>query len=137
MSQGRGNAGAAASAGAGQPAATLHPSPGWPRHRAADAHLSPGLQAIRLRDEALGSRFCIVFLRKPEAAFRDEALFEMVAVALDVRRQTQPVVAHEALGALRVAGLERLDDLHVLLDRLRGTVALAQGRVADAAHVHQ
>ncbi len=36
---------------------------------------------------------------------------------LDVLREAERVVADEALGRVRVAGFQRLDDRHVILDR--------------------
>jgi len=44
---------------------------------------------------------------------------EEIAVLFDMRREAQRMLAHEALGELCVAALERLDDVHVLDDRPR------------------
>ena len=47
------------------------------------------------------------------------------------------MLADEAFGQIRVAGLEGLDDLDMLLDRVCGPLSLAERRVSDAANMHQ
>ena len=56
---------------------------------------------------------------------------------LDVVGQIERVVADQALGELGVAGLERLDDVHVVDDRALGAIVLADHAAADRAHVHE
>jgi hypothetical protein len=47
-----------------------------------------------------------------------------IAVLVDVRREVERMLPHEALCKLGVAALERFDDLHVIDDRPRRAVAL-------------
>ena len=55
------------------------------------------------------------------------------AVLLDMGCEPEGMVADEALGEIRVAGLEGVDDLHVLADRAGGAVVLAKRDGADRA----
>ena len=54
---------------------------------------------------------------------------------LDMSREIERVLAHEALGRFGVAFLQRLDDPHMIGDRTRGTVVLRYRDLADRAHV--
>src|SRR3954447_10729994 len=60
---------------------------------------------------------------------------QVVDRAFHVVGQVQCVVADEPLGKLAVAGLERLDDVHVVDDRALGPVVLADGPAPDRPHV--
>src|SRR5215211_754672 len=62
---------------------------------------------------------------------------EVVDRVLDVVGQVQCVVTNEALGELAVAGLQRLDDVHVIDDRALGPVVLADGPAPDRPHMHE
>src|SRR5919198_4153255 len=62
---------------------------------------------------------------------------QVVDRAFHVVGQVQCVVSDEPLGELAVAGLERLDDVHVVDDRALGPVVLADGPAADRPHMHQ
>src|SRR3954451_1933782 len=62
---------------------------------------------------------------------------EVVDRVLDVVGQVQGVVTDQALGELAVAGLERLDDVHVVDDRALGPVVLADGPAPDRPHMHE
>src|ERR1700754_3497133 len=62
---------------------------------------------------------------------------QVVDRALHVVGQVQGVVTDEPLGELRVAGLERLDDVHVIDDRALGALVLADRPAADGADVHE
>src|SRR5262249_6177938 len=67
-----------------------------------------------------------------------EAFFvsvQIVGVLLDVLGQPERVVAHQVLGALGVARLERLDDGQMVADRTIGAVLLADGLAPDHPHV--
>src|SRR6266566_3689711 len=60
---------------------------------------------------------------------------QIVGVFLDVLGQAEGVVAHEVLGALGVARLERLDDAQMIADRAVGAVLLADGPAPDHPHM--
>src|SRR6478609_4641522 len=62
---------------------------------------------------------------------------QIVGVFLDVLGEAERVVAHECLGPLRIAPLERLDDRHMVADRAIGPVLLADGLPADHAHMRE
>src|SRR3954452_10686636 len=62
---------------------------------------------------------------------------EVVDRVLDVVGQVQGVVTDQALGELAVAGLERLDDVHVVDDRALGPVVLADRPAPDRPHVDE
>src|SRR5690349_11816744 len=54
-------------------------------------------------------------------AVADFMSIEVVAVLVHVRGEVQRMLAHQPLGELGVATLQRLDDLHVIDDRSLGT----------------
>src|SRR5260370_11369175 len=54
---------------------------------------------------------------------------------LDVLGQAEGVVAHEVLGALGVARLERLDDAQIVADRAFAAVPLAEGPAPYHPHM--
>src|SRR5215471_18879809 len=60
---------------------------------------------------------------------------QIIGVFLDVLGQPECVVAHEVLGALGVARLERLDDAQMVADRAVGAVLLADGLAPDHPHM--
>ena len=49
--------------------------------------------------------------------------------------EPERVIAHQRLGAHRVARFERFDDVHVIADRTIGAVLLADGFAPDHAHM--
>src|SRR5260221_5477130 len=63
------------------------------------------------------------------------ASVQIVGVFLDVLGQAERVVAHEVLGALGVARLERLDDGQMVADRAIGAVLLADRLAPDNSHM--
>src|SRR5919106_5820677 len=56
---------------------------------------------------------------------------------LHVVGEIERVLTHEPLGQIGVAGLERLDDVHVVDDRALGAVVLPNHAAANRPHVHQ
>src|SRR3954471_12941220 len=62
---------------------------------------------------------------------------EVVDRVVHVVGQVQGVVSDQTLGELAVAGLERLDDVHVVDDRALGPVVLADGPAPDRPHMHE
>src|SRR5262245_43563387 len=60
---------------------------------------------------------------------------EIVDVLGDVLGQAERMLADDVLGALGVARLERLDDVHVISDRAVGAILLADRLAADHVHV--
>ena len=58
-------------------------------------------------------------------------------MSLDVCGEVERVLARQPLRKLRLASLERLDDLEVVDDRARGPVVLRDGRLADGTHVDE
>src|SRR5215213_5994363 len=75
--------------------------------------------------------------RDDDSTRSHRALIQELPVLLDVRGKAERMLADEALGAFDVAGLERRDDLHVVLDRAPGAVLLAHRHGADGAHVDE
>jgi hypothetical protein len=58
-------------------------------------------------------------------------LVEEIAVPIDVRRQVQRMLARQALRKLRVTALQRFNDLQMVDDGARRTIALRDGRASD------
>ena len=68
---------------------------------------------------------------------RRERSAEKIAVAIDVRRQIERVLAGEPLRQLGIALLERLDDVQVIDDRAGRAVVLRDRRPAYGAHMDE
>src|SRR5437763_10547245 len=85
-----------------------HP-PTTPRRRLTIFFVPAGPRPCRSAD------LCLVRLVRLVGAL---GLPQVVHVLVDVHRQLERVVADEPLGDVRVALLERLDDLHVVDDRV-------------------
>src|ERR1700730_8480995 len=64
-----------------------------------------------------------------------DASIQIIRVFLHMFGKAERVVAHQILGALGVARLERLDDVDVIADRAVDAILLADGLAADHAHV--
>src|SRR5215207_3564142 len=62
-------------------------------------------------------------------------LVQIIGVLGDVLGEPERMLAHQVLGALGIARLERLDDVHVIADRAVDAVVLADRGAADHAHV--
>src|SRR3954454_23231500 len=62
-------------------------------------------------------------------------LVQIIDVLGDVLGEAERMLAHQVLGALGVARLERLDDVHVIVDRAVHAIVLADRLAADHAHV--
>src|ERR1051326_4434360 len=60
---------------------------------------------------------------------------EIIGMPGDVFGEPKRMLAHQVLGALGVARLERLDDVHVVADRAGRTAVLADGLAAEDAPV--
>src|SRR3546814_1312388 len=60
---------------------------------------------------------------------------EVGAVALDVAGEVEGVLAHQGLGLLGFAALQRLDDGEMVHYRAVGAIVLADGRLPNRAHV--
>src|SRR6188474_245447 len=60
---------------------------------------------------------------------------KIIGVLGDVLGEAERMLAHQVLGALGVARLDRLDDVHVIVDRAVDAVVLADRLAADHAHV--
>src|SRR6185369_444799 len=56
---------------------------------------------------------------------------QIIDVPGDMLGQAERMLADQVFGALGVACLERLDDVHVIVDRAVGPVVLADGGAAD------
>src|SRR5215510_4288366 len=63
--------------------------------------------------------------RKPVPTFRDHALVQVVGVFRHVLGKAERVRAYQLLGAGGVARLQRLDDVHVIVNRAVGAILLA------------
>jgi len=68
---------------------------------------------------------------------RGESLAQEIAVAIDVHRQVQRMLAREPFGQLGVAPLQCFDDLQVIDDGSCGPVVLRDRRAANGAHVYE
>src|SRR5687767_13488435 len=73
-------------------------------------------------------------LRGPSRPLRS---IQMNAVRLHMRGEVERVLPDQALGAVDVARLQRLDDGHVILDRALRPVVLGNGDLADGAHMDE
>src|SRR5579859_6071954 len=60
---------------------------------------------------------------------------QIVGVFGDVLGEAERVIAHQGLGAQRVARFQRFDDVHVVADRAVGAILLADGLAADHPHM--
>ena len=67
----------------------------------------------------------------------DAGLAEKIAIAIDVRRKIERVLARQALGQFGIAPLQRFDDLQMIDDRAGRAIVLRDGRAPDGAHVNQ
>src|SRR5579875_1288640 len=79
-------------------------------------------QSVSLRNRRRGDRGVLIHIRPR---------------ALNMARQVQCVLAHQPLGLLGIAGLERLDDVHVVDHRALRAVGLADRVTADGPHMEQ
>jgi len=91
--------------------------------------------ALRTSTGALGQRLRLRVTDPGGAVRAAQALVQEIAVAIDVRREVERVLARETLGQLRIASFEGLDDFQVIDDRACGAVALYDRCPADGAHV--
>src|SRR4029079_2644175 len=62
---------------------------------------------------------------------------QIIRVLPDVFGEAERVVAHELFGASGVACLDRLDNMHVIMDRTIRAVLLADGAHPDHAHMRE
>src|SRR5579871_2335193 len=92
---------------------------------------------MRLKPSVSSSLSASAFLSVAASAmaFSPEKSVQIVDVLGDVRGEAERMLAHQVLGPLGVARLDRLDDVHVIVDRAVGAVVLADRLAADHAHV--
>src|SRR6185312_10074050 len=60
---------------------------------------------------------------------------QIIGVLGDMLGKAERMIAHQGLGAQRVAPFQRFDDVHVIADRAVGPVLLADGLAADHPHM--
>src|SRR5579875_2900709 len=60
---------------------------------------------------------------------------QIICVFRHMIGEAERMIPHQPLGAIRIAGLQRLDDVHVVADRFLHAVLLADRLAADHAHV--
>src|SRR5579864_9671193 len=60
-----------------------------------------------------------------------------IPILFDMRGKIERVLPRQRLGALGIAPLQRLDDLHVIDDRALRAIVLADRRLANRAHMNE